>query len=242
MLSRRIHRSRPSRTLNHSFATLVGAIAGALLVAASALLVVTPAQAHDELLSADPASGSTADALPAQLTLTFSGVLSADPGASEVAVTDAAGASLTDGAPVVADTVLTQALTGEASGVVTVLWKVVSSDGHPISGEYSFTVTAPPAPTASATPTPTESLSPSAEPTASATPTAAVPEDPNMEAVDLRPWFIGALLLLLAVAGAVIYLLVSRGRREAALNPGPETPSDPSSPGSDAGSGPPAGR
>ena len=214
------------------------------MVAASTLAIAAPAQAHDELVSADPASGSTADALPAQLTLTFSGVLSADAGASEVAVTDAAGTSLTDGAPVAADTVLTQPLAGEASGVVTVLWKVVSSDGHPISGEYSFTVVAPASPSQepTASPTPTEEPSETATPTATPTATTTVPEDPDMDAIDMRPWFIGALLLLLAVAGAVIYLLVSRGRREAALGADPGTPSDPSGPGSSPGSGPPAGR
>jgi methionine-rich copper-binding protein CopC len=240
VLSRRIHRSRLSRSRNRSLTAVLGAIAGALLVAASTVVIAAPAQAHDELVSADPASGTTADALPAQLTLTFSGVLSAGPGASEVSVTDAAGTSLTDGAPVVADTVLTQPLAGEASGVVTVLWKVVSSDGHPISGEYSFTVTA----AASPSQEPTASPTPSEEPSETATPTATtvVPEDPDMDAIDMRPWFIGALLLLLAVAGAVIYLLVSRGRREAALGSDPGTPSDPSEPGSSPGSGPPAGR
>ena len=118
------------------------------------------------------------------------------------------------GAPVVADTVLTQPLAGEASGVVTVLWKVVSSDGHPISGEYSFTVDAPRPPTATADAhRRARRLAPTQEPTAEAT--TAAPEDPNTEAIDMRPWFIGALLLLLAVAGAVMYLLVSRARREA---------------------------
>ena len=233
MSSHRIHISRPGRT--------VASIAAALLVAASALFIAAPAQAHDELLSSDPAPGSTADALPGLLTLTFSGVLATDPGASEVAVTDAAGTSLTDGAPVVADTVLTQQLAGEASGVVTVLWKVVSSDGHPISGEYSFTVIAPaPVDTPTPIPTPSETLAPTQEPTAEAT--ATVPEDPNMEAIDTRPWFIGALLLLLAVAGAVMYLLVSRARREAALGTGPDSPADPSEPGAEPGSEPPAER
>ena len=64
--------------------------------------------------------------------------------------------------PLVEGTVVTQPLSGAASGLVTVLWKVVSSDGHPISGEFGFTVTAPP------TPTPTATATPSEEPTADA--------------------------------------------------------------------------
>jgi methionine-rich copper-binding protein CopC len=180
-----------------------------LLAAASILFSASAARAHEELASSDPASGATLDVLPAQLTLTFSGELLDDDGATVIAVTDAAGTSLVAGSPVVDDNVVTQPVAGDASGAVTVVWKVVSSDGHPISGEYSFAVEAA-APVA--TPTPTESTMPTAAP--SATP---LPEDPNMTAVDLRPWFIGALVLLLVVAGAVLYVLVMRVRREKAL-------------------------
>ncbi len=73
--------------------------------------------------------------LPAQITMTFSGVLMDEPGATQVVVTDAAGASLTDGDPTLDGTHLTQGLAGNASGPVTVTWRVVSSDGHPVSGQ-----------------------------------------------------------------------------------------------------------
>ena len=186
------------------------------MLAFAALLLVpaSPAHAHDELLGSDPAADSTVDGLPAALDLTFSGAIAPDEGASEVAVTDASGASLVDGAPTVQDNVLTQPLTGEASGEVTVLWKVVSSDGHPISGEFSFTVNAP-APTETATPTPTASASaePTQEPTA--TPSASAP--PAEEASgDVWPWVIAGIVLLLVVA-ALVYLMVSRSRREKQL-------------------------
>jgi methionine-rich copper-binding protein CopC len=187
------------------------AVLGALLIAASSLFVASPAQAHDELLSSDPAAGSTADALPAQVTLTFSGMLSTS--GSEVAVTDAAGTSLVDGAPVVADTVLTQPLAGEASGVVTVVWRVVSSDAHPISGEFSFTVTA----AAPVTPEPT--ASPTASPSE-------VPADEGSSLSDAWPWVVGGLLLA-AILGAVIYLLTSRARRDRALSQRPGEGSGP---------------
>ena len=83
---------------------------------AGGLLVASPASAHDELVSSDPAADSSLDALPAQLTLTFSGELATDPGATELQVTDAAGTSLADGDRVVEGTVVTQPLTGAASG------------------------------------------------------------------------------------------------------------------------------
>ena len=222
-----------------SFRRAITAAAAALLLAAGGLLVASPASAHDELVSTDPAADTSLEALPAQLTLTFSGELATDPGATELQVTDASGAVLSDGDSVVEGTVVTQPLSGAASGLVTVLWKVVSSDGHPISGDFAFTVTAPPTPTPTATAGPSEepTAEPTEEPTAEPT-EAPVPVDSSNPAL---PWIIGGLLLLALVGGAVAYLLVSRARRvraEEALRAGSratpgEAPSAGSAPSAD---------
>lgn len=223
-------RRGPVRRLRFAVAMLVS-----LLLAAGGVLVAAPAHAHDELVSSDPAADAAVDTLPAQLTLTFSGELATDPGATELAVTDATGASLADGEPVVAGTVVTQALAGAASGVVTVLWKVVSSDGHPISGEYAFTVTAAPSPTA--TPTDEPTTEPTDEPDEIATPeplVTATPASDDSSFGDVWPWIVGGLLVA-GLGGAVLYLLVSRARREKelertradALSGGGSTPSAP---------------
>lgn len=202
----------PTKTTSpRPFARALVAAATALLLTAGGLLVASPANAHDELISTDPAADSTVDALPEQLTLVFSGELATDPGATELQVTDAAGASLADGDPVVEGTNVTQTLAGAASGAITVLWKVVSSDGHPISGEFGFSVTAPPTPTP--TPTPTSSPTPTEAPTAEPTPTPTETPVPAADENSALPWIIGGLLLLAAVGGAVIYLLASRARR-----------------------------
>ena len=71
----------PPRSLRRTIA----AAAAALLLAAGGLLVASPASAHDELVSSDPAADAALEALPAQLTLTFSGELATDPGATELA-------------------------------------------------------------------------------------------------------------------------------------------------------------
>ncbi|WP_106813679.1 copper resistance CopC family protein [Microbacterium timonense] len=192
-------------------------VAAVLLAFGVAVTTASPAHAHDELIGSDPATGSTVDTLPAQLTLTFSAEIADDDGASAVEVTDAAGTSLTDGAPTVQDNVLTQSLTGSASGAVTVLWKVVSSDGHPISGEFAFTVAGAPAPTSTATtaPTPTETSAPS--PTA---PTPTVTGEPaGADDSSALPWVIAGVLALALIA-AIVYLAVSRSRREKALAEG----------------------
>ncbi|SFS02833.1 hypothetical protein SAMN04487846_1611 [Microbacterium sp. cf046] len=221
----------PTNTPPRSLGRALTAAAAALLLAGAGLLVASPASAHDELVSSDPAADSSLDALPAELTLTFSGELATDPGATELQVTDASGASLADGEPVVDGTTVTQPLSGAASGAVTVLWKVVSSDGHPISGEFGFTVAeAPPTPT----PTPTETTTPTETPTPEPTPTPTetiAPVDSGAAAV---PWILLGVLAV-AVLGAVTYLLVSRARRRKALEaaapvaPG-AAPADPSAP------------
>lgn len=131
-MSQGIHTPRPLARL--------GAAATALLAALALVLLASPAYAHDELIGSDPASGAQVDALPAEITLTFSGVLLDEPGATEVVVTDAAGNDLTASDPVLDGTRLTQPLQGDAAGEVTVIWRVVSSDGHPVSDQFTFTV------------------------------------------------------------------------------------------------------
>jgi methionine-rich copper-binding protein CopC len=209
-----------------SLVRLLNAVVAAAVLTAGGLLGASPASAHDELIASDPVADTSLGALPAQLTLTFSNSIDATDGASEVQVTDAAGTTLTSGAPAVTDNVLTQPLQGAASGVVTVLWKVVSSDGHPISGQFAFTVTAPVAPT----PTPTESASaaptPTPDETVAATPTPTPGSDETASTGDALPWIIAAIVVL-GVAAGVIYLLVSRSRRRRdvdALRSGTEPP------------------
>ncbi|SDQ19282.1 copper resistance CopC family protein [Microbacterium sp. cf332] len=111
----------------------------------------SPAFAHDELLASDPAADATVSALPDEITLTYSGVLIDEEGVNAISVTDAAGTELADGAPVLDGTTVTQPLSGDSQGPITVTWRVVSSDGHPVSGEFAFTAGDPAAaPTARA--------------------------------------------------------------------------------------------
>ena len=150
-------------------------------------------------------------------------------------MTDAAGTSLVAGAPVANDNVLTQPLQGTASGVITVLWKVVADDGHPVSDQFTFTVTPAATPTATPTPTPSQTSTPTATPEQSATPTPSATPVAAEDSSDALPWIIGGLILA-AVLGAIVYLLVSRARRErdkAALDSAAQSP---------AGSEPPADR
>ena len=221
MSSRRIHKRR-------SLSALIAAIA---LAGASVFLIAAPASAHDELVSTDPAADATVDALPAQLTLTFSGVLSTEVGATELQVTDAAGTSLADGDPVVADTTVTQPLAGTSErgdhGAVEGRLQRRPPDLGRVHLHGDRTGAHPdPDPAARRSPSaPTESPS--------ATETAVPVTDEDSDSDDAWPWIVGAILLV-AIAGAVTYLLVSSARRKRALEAATTLPPAPSDEGSSA--------
>jgi hypothetical protein len=112
-----------------------------VLMALLTVLLVTPggaAWAHDELIGSDPEDGATLDGAPGAITLTFSGPIS-DLGV-QVVLQDSSGGALTEGGPRVEGTEVEQDLADLGPGSYTVLWRVTSSDGHPISGDLTFTV------------------------------------------------------------------------------------------------------
>jgi methionine-rich copper-binding protein CopC len=184
----------------------------ATLLAAFLLLIATPqsAAAHDALVESSPAADSTVDTLPAELTLTFSAALIGGDGSTAIVVTDAAGESVTDGPAELDGAMVTQPLVAEAdAGEYHVVWKVVSSDGHPTSGEFDFTVTTSTLPAAEPTPAPTAdaTVAPAPDHTQAA-------EDPNMESqASFSPgWLIaGGVVLLIVVFLLVLLLRPRRG-------------------------------
>lgn len=196
------------------------ALAASLIAALLMLASPLSASAHDSLQSSSPAADTTVETLPAELTLTFSAELIDGEGATEVVVTDPAGASVTAGAAVTAGTTVTQPLASEAdAGVYHVLWKVVSSDGHPTDGEFSFTVATSTIvePTATATAEPAPSETPSAEPSPQATATTEGTPADGDAFLRVLPWIIGALIVA-ALGGAIVATTVSRARRRGAAS------------------------
>lgn len=124
-----------------------------LATAAALLLFSAPAQAHDALESSNPADGSTVSAMPAKVELTFDHTPIAIN--SIVRLEDTTGADQADGPVQIVDNQVSQAVKpGAPQGKYTVVWRVVSSDGHPIEGTFTFTAggpnSAPPATPAAA--------------------------------------------------------------------------------------------
>lgn len=191
------------------------ALAAALLAAALVLIPAGRASAHDELVASSPAADATVETLPEELTLTFSSALIDAPASTAVAVTDAGGKSLSEGDAEINGAVITQKLrtAGASAGEYTVLWQVVSSDGHPTDGTFTFTVTTG---SPAAEPTPVESESVDASPTPDAVATTAPPaEDPNMASgfSVSAPWMIGGAVVLLIAIFLLIVWIRARGRR-----------------------------
>lgn len=119
----------------------------AVLTFASLLLVAGPASAHDQLQSSDPKDGATLDQHPTTITLTFSAA-PLDTGI-EIALVGPDGAAARGYDIQVDDKVVTARLDeGLPPGKYDVAWHVVSSDGHPIDGEFTYAVEGEPEPTA----------------------------------------------------------------------------------------------
>lgn len=98
------------------------------------------ASAHDVVEASSPADGAIESVMPESVTLTMDNTPAAI--GSKIQVMDASGTDWASGAVSVVDQVATQNIKpGAPAGSYTVNWRLVSSDGHPIEGTFSFTST-----------------------------------------------------------------------------------------------------
>lgn len=181
-------------------------IARTLVVALIALVCwvsgAGTAVAHTALAGSDPADGATVAVPPTAITLTFTGNI--NPAFATVVLTSTDSRNWVSGAPTVAGPQLRAAVSPgiPAGEVVTVGYRVVSADGHPVSGSFTFTIAGGPTPSAPASP-----------PAAAAPVTTAEPAEPSAPVgVDTKQSIIiagaGGLLL-----GALIAFWQSRRHR-----------------------------
>lgn len=190
--------------------------AAALAIFAAGLLTlvaVQPASAHSALTSSTPADGAVVTEPLESVDLTFSEAPLAGLDAGlRIQVTDASGTDVATGDVTVSGTTMRRAVDFD-QGSYTVLWRYVSPDGHPIEGTLAFEyrVAAPAStPSASATPTPTASTAPTSSATATAT--GASDGAPSSSPGIAPGVWIGLGAGAVLVAGAVVVLLLRRGR------------------------------
>lgn len=117
----------------------------ALCLALSAGIALAPAAAaHAQLVSTSPEDGSTVATVPENVTLEFNEEITGE--LSQISVEDGRGERLRITDFTTQGSRLTAPLPTDVTGNrVTVRYRVISADGHPISGEFGFTVVNPPA-------------------------------------------------------------------------------------------------
>ncbi|WP_432826616.1 copper resistance CopC family protein [Dactylosporangium sp. CA-092794] len=184
---------------------LPATIRAALAATAAALLVTLlparPAWAHAQLLSTDPADGASVTTPVMAVTLTFNQPVKQQ--FSTVVVTGSDGAGHGQGAPRSTDSTLTQGVGALPPGPVRVVWRTVSSDGHPIEGQFTFTSAAG------------GSASPAAAAAVSPSPSRQGAAGQSDRAAGLW-WIVAAVALVAVVGGGFWYRMVQRRSASAA--------------------------
>ena len=190
------------------------AVLSLLLAVVSSLATALAASAHTSLTSMTPASGSTATTTaPTQVVLTFTEPVSTSFAA--VTVTDSRGATATAGRATVSGATVTQPLRPLRDGSYAVVYRVVSADGHAVSGRGSFSVQldeasatepASPSPSGTSATAPATPAAPSGTPSPSASLTRGFTPQPAV------PWALTGVIAAVLIGG-IVALGSGRSRR-----------------------------
>ena len=122
-------------------------VVAAAVAAAAALAFPALASAHAVLLKTSPVASGTVNTAPTQVALTYSEAV--EPRFAIVSVTDAAGKQQASGSPRRSPTnpdELDVPLKHVGEGWYLVYWRVISVDGHPVRGAFTFAVGPNPGP------------------------------------------------------------------------------------------------
>lgn len=183
------------------------------VVVAAALIALVglgggEAAAHTGLEASTPADGEVLTSAPEAITLTFTEPV--QPQFSQVAVTGPGGQTINSGPATIDGPVVRQPVIVDADGGHVVAYRVVSGDGHPVSGQLTFTVNGAGAATATGTgpetAEPRESGSPAPGPSSAAPSPAAADGDSEWTSGWGPP-------LVVAVALTAMVLMVLLRRR-----------------------------
>ena len=147
--------------MNKAFAVL----ASFFLVGVAFMVSAQPASSHADLVSTNPVDGAALGSAPESLVLSFNSLVL--DGMAEVAVSDSAGEFVTGVVAETAETEVVVSWPGDLPGdTYNVAYRIVSEDGHPVTGSFTFsypetsmpltTETAAEEPIISAEPTPGE--------------------------------------------------------------------------------------
>jgi methionine-rich copper-binding protein CopC len=104
--------------------------------------LAAPASAHNSLISSNPAENASMEAGPQEIVLTFDQPVQEGEQLNSIAVTGPDGKEW-QGGPARVDSNVVTAPVRELGprGVYTIGFRIVSADGHPVSGKLTFTLT-----------------------------------------------------------------------------------------------------
>jgi len=182
-------------TQHHGNSSRLKRLSGAVALCILMILGIgaNSAQAHSSLISSTPANGAVLDVAPTSVTFTFEEELLPD--LATVSINDAKGVNISSQKIVPADHTLNFPWPADLpAGSYEVGYRVVSADGHPITGAISFSFGNP-------------STSPSTMPSPVPEASSADPQESS-----LPPLAIASAVVLLGLSIAVIYVLVKRRR------------------------------
>ena len=119
----------------------------------------SPALAHNTFDSSSPFEGETIESSPVQWSITFAKSVPLETFSGEIINGDGIRTQLTNAVHGSSDNIVVVQLPPALAGAITARWKLVSSDGHVVSGRVAFSVGATTTPTvAAATPSSSEPI------------------------------------------------------------------------------------
>jgi copper resistance protein C len=165
-----------------------------LLTGLALLFGSAPAWAHSQLETSDPASGTSVAAAPQKVSLTFNEPV--QPGFTVITVIGPDGDDYHSGdISEVDDTVSVGVLPLGPAGPYFIGYRVVSADGHPISGSVVFTLTTAGAGSGVAVPL-----------VGGTSPSNGAPSVGGTGGAPVWPWIVGAVVVVAIGAGAALRL------------------------------------
>jgi copper resistance protein C len=183
---------------------LVGLVGLALLGSAG------PAAAHNTLVSSDPADGARLTNAPQRVTLVFDQPL--PQGLNTITITGPGGTRWETGEVTTRGNSMSVAMRPPGpAGEYLIGYRIVSADGHPLTGVVRFQLTTP-APATSTTAAPTTTQMPAGTPSPAAT------SPPGSGGGPMWPWAVGVVALA-AVAALAALRLGRLGRRRPKPSP-----------------------
>lgn len=176
---------------------LVKGLSVLVLAGLGLFVMAAPAFAHNSLTGSNPVDEASLDSGPAEVVLTFDQPVQEGEGLNSVAVTGPDGKQW-QGGPATVDSNVVTAPVRELGpkGVYTIGYRVVSADGHPVSGELTFTLTT----AGNGTPAPEDSSN-----------TRNSAGDSGNDGVPIWVWLAGAVVLL--GAGLFVALRIGGGKQ-----------------------------